>query len=128
VTVSVGGVDRLQRALLALDADATDRNVHRAAAEVILDRARTLVPSGPTGKLKRSGRASGTKQAGVVRYGGTAVPWAAPVHFGHPPPRPQGGFIRPDPFMYRAADQRRDEVIEVFARRLDVAIRNQGLG
>lgn len=124
--MAVAGVDRLVRALAAVEEEATGKAVHLAAAEVVQSAARGLAPKA-SGALSRSGRASGTNRAGVVRFGGPRIPWAGPAHFGAPPPRPQGGYMRPNPFLYAAGDARRDEVVELFHRRTDQALRKQGL-
>lgn len=122
--MAVEGTERLLRALAAVEEDATSKNVHLAAAEVVMEEARPLTPR-RSGELQRSGRTSATKKRGVVRFGGPRVPWAGPVHFGAPAPRPQGGFIRPDPWLYEAGDRRRDEVADLFARKTDEAVRRR---
>jgi len=120
------GADRLVKALAAVEDEVTDKTVHQAAAEVVLDAAQGFAPK-RSGALARTGRASATKGSGVVRFGGPRTPWAAPVHFGAPPPRAQGGFIRPNPFAYKAGDVRADEVADLFYRRTNIALRKQGL-
>ena len=123
----MAGVDRLVAALAAVEEEVTDARVHKAAAETVAAAARPLTPVGPTRKLLGSIRASGTKRAGVVRAGGPSIPWGPPAHFGAPPPRPQGGYIRPNPFLYSAADQRADEVLDLFDRKTDASLARQGL-
>jgi hypothetical protein len=123
----IDGVAELLAALEIVEAEATGKAAHAAAANLVLGTARQLAPKGPTGKLARSGRASGTKREGVVRFGGAAVPWAAAAHFGHPPPRRQGGFMRPNPFAYEAGDRRADDVLAVFDAATDRGLRRAGL-
>lgn len=117
--VRVEGVDQVLAALDAAGADVTDRQVNKAAADVVLAAADPLAPIGPgrdAGKLKASGKTTATNKIGIVHYGGPNIPWAGPVIFGAPPPRPQGGFVRPNPFPFEAGDRRRDDVIDVYAR------------
>lgn len=121
----VEGVDQVLAALDAAGADATDRTVNKAAADLILATAGPLAPIGPgrdAGTLKRSGKTTATNKVGVVHYGGPRVPWAGPVIFGAPPPRPQGGFVRPNPFPFDAADRRREDVIDVYTRAASKAL------
>ncbi|MGL4300060.1 MAG: hypothetical protein ACRCW4_13400 [Candidatus Neomicrothrix subdominans] len=124
------GVDRLLKALEAVEVEATDRNANAAAAETVAAAARPLAPTGPTGRAKRSIRASGTKAAGVVRAGGPSVPWVAPGVFGHGTPgnpRPQGGYMPANPWPFDAAGRAADDVIEIYHRRTMDALREQGL-
>ncbi len=115
----VDGVDEVLAAITAAGADVTDKTVNKAAADLILTSAGPLAPVAPgpdSGKLKASGRTTANNKVGVVHYGNARVPWAGPVIFGSPPPRPQGGFVRPNPFPFDAADRRREDVIDVYAR------------
>lgn len=114
--VRVEGVDQVLAALDAAGADVTDRKVNKAAADLVLAAADPLAPKGPTGKLKKSGKSTATNKVGVVHYGGPSIPWAGPVIFGAPPPRKQGGFVRPNPFPFEAGDRRREDVIDVYSR------------
>lgn len=116
------GVAELIKQVRALDDDLITKQVNKAAAEVVEDAARPKVPF-RSGKLRSSLRSSGTKTAGVVRAGRASVPWAGPVHFGHFD-RAQGGFVRPTPFLYDAADERGEQVRKAYARFVEKAIRN----
>jgi hypothetical protein len=108
------------------------KELHREWAEIVLFLARNRAPVGPgrrghrPGALRRSGRASGTKTAGFVRFGNAQVPYAGPIHFGHRP-RSQGGYTLPQPFLYDAADERFDAVYSRFQRHLESVLRAQGL-
>jgi hypothetical protein len=111
VAASLEGLNDLLAQLKAIESDVGEqKQVHRAGAEIILGQAKRDVTVGPTGLLRRSGRVSATKRAGVVRFGNARVPYAGPYHFGHAR-RPQGGFMRPDPFLYDALDRRGAEVV-----------------
>ena len=111
VKVEVENIEQHIRRLKQLEDGAVSREVNKGAADIVLRAANISVPRGPSGKLRRSGRASGTKSAGVVRYGTARVPYATNVHFGDLD-RPQGGFILPNPWAYDAADSRRREVFK----------------
>ncbi|MEM9652244.1 MAG: hypothetical protein AAGA65_09130 [Actinomycetota bacterium] len=115
--VEVDGLDDLLKELRELEGDIVAKQVNKDAADVVLNLADADVPR-RSGALKASGRTSGTKKAGVVRYGRATVPYASAVHFGHNP-RPQGGFTEPNPWLYDAADERREEVRSVYERRVD---------
>lgn len=115
------GVDELIVGLNRMGTDLqTRREVHLDAARPIYDQARRDVPV-RSGRLRRSGRLAATGRGGRVVFGRQSVPWAGPVHFGHFN-RPQGGFIRPVPFLYDAADERADEVVDAYAAFVDRSI------
>lgn len=119
----VTGADKLLAALQAAADDATDANTHRAAAQLVVAAAGPLSHSS---RVRATGRASATKGAGIVRFGSPSTPWALPSHFGHFH-RPQGGFMRPNPFVYKGADARADDVVELFYRRWNQAAAKAGL-
>ena len=121
------GAERLDRALAAVEEDATDRNVHLAAAELVLASAR---PAARSSRVRATGRATATAKRGVVRFGSAKVPWTAPSHFGHGSPgspRAQGGWMEPNPFLFMAAELREDDVIDLYLNRSVRAIRDNGL-
>jgi hypothetical protein len=143
--VRVVGLRKFTKALKGLGDDAVGdiKEVHRRTAKIVEKAAAPKVPvssgtssviSGTpywsTGRARNSGalkgtlRSSGTNRGGFVRAGKKLVPWAGPIHFGWPNrPNPakgwQGGPIRPNPFMYDALDERRNEVAKEFARYID---------
>jgi hypothetical protein len=149
--VRVMGQKEFTRLLKALGDDAVNdiKKAHLEAAKIVEAAARPKAPahggvsviSGtpywrtpvqPSGTLRNSLRSAGTQRGGFVRAGKKSVPYAGPIHFGWPS-RPnaakgwQGGPIRPNPFMYDALDERRDEVAETFARYIDDIRRNRGI-
>lgn len=106
------------------------KGTHTAAADVVARQARVLAPD-RTGRLARSVRAHGTTTTGSVKAG-VGLRYAGPIHFGWPgrPNRAKGwrgGPIRPQPFIYDAADQRIDEVVDVYEQRVEELIRRRGL-
>lgn len=121
------GLARVERAVTKASVEMTAPTIAKALAEMVLARAKIEAPVGPSGRrghrpgtLQRSGRASGTRKQGVVRFGGPKVPYAGPVHFGALA-RPQGGYNLPQPFLYDAADARREAVyarFEAYAQRV----------
>lgn len=85
---------------------------NKALAQLVAATALGYVPA-RSGALAKSIRAGVTQKTGVVRAGGKDVPYAGPIHFGwfaRKPPA-QGGPIMPQPFLYDALDERRDEVL-----------------
>lgn len=129
----IEGLRETRRAMRVLGDDFKSemKATHTAAAEVVARRARYLTPS-RTGTLTRSVRAAGTTTRGQVKAGTAGVRYAGPVHFGWPG-RPnkargwRGGPIRPQPFIYEAADDRIGEVVDVYEERVRDLIRRHGL-
>lgn len=125
--MTLPGATRLDRALAAVAADATDSKVAKAAGELVAAQARALSFSQ---RVAKSGKVRVRKGAAFVTFGGPALPWTLPGHFGHGTPsnpRPQGGFMVPNPFLYDATDQRREQVIDLYYTRCVKAIRANGL-
>lgn len=120
-------VDRLDRALAKMAEDATDKAVHLAAAEFLVASAK---PASPSRRVAATGRGAARKTGGVARFGGPRTPWAGPQHFGHGSPgnpRPQGGYMVANPWLWNTSDQRREQVVDLYLRRCVDAIRKNGL-
>lgn len=151
--VRVVGLRKFQKELRGLGDDAVGdlKKIHAITARMVEQAAKPKVPvssgtssviSGTpywsTGRSRNSGalkgtlRSSGTNRGGFVRAGKKLVPWAGPIHFGWPN-RPnqakgwRGGPIAPNPFMYDALDERRNEVADAFARYIDDIRRKRGI-
>jgi len=123
----VAGADRLDRALAKLADDATDARVAKVAGELVMG---TAKPKSRSSRVQRTGKVSASKGVARVQFGSPATPWAGPSHFGHGSPgapRPQGGWILPNPFLYDALDQRREQVVDLYLTRCVQAIRKNGL-
>lgn len=123
----MAGADRLDRALAKLADDATDARVAKAAGELV---AATAKPKSRSARVRATGKVSARRGQARVQFGSPATPWARPSHFGHGSPgnpRPQGGYMIANPFLYDAADQRREQVIDLYFRRTVDAIRRNGL-
>lgn len=88
------------------------RPVNKAAAEAVkpfIDKRAGRVSD----RVRRSGRTSGTKKAGVVRYGRKSLPWTAPSHFGHYR-RPQGGYMVGRFYVYEGLGEGEDKALAVY--------------
>lgn len=126
--MTLPGAARLDRALAKLEVDATDANTVKAAAELVLFTAKPLSRSR---RVRRTGKVSSRRGRGIIRFGSPQVPWTVPSHFGHGSagdPRPQGGWMPANPFLFRARDEREEEVVDLFLRRTTDVIRKVGLG
>ena len=113
-----------RKALKAVGDDMEDlKATHKDAAEIVARRAAVISPQ-REGLLRDSVDSKATTSRGYVRAGGarTGVVYAGVIHFGHPRRN-----IRPQPFLYDALDQRRDEVLDEYKDRLDALIRQKGL-
>lgn len=124
-TVTIQGIDKLRRALVKLDDAAKEdfKAAGKAAAEIVEKQARNEVPT-RSGNLKNTIRSSGQQRGGVVSAGRAKVPYAGPIHFGWGRRR-----IHPNPFLYRAADKRVNEVVEAYLEQVyEIWNRNLGNG
>jgi hypothetical protein len=138
--VRVEGAAKLSRDFRA--AGGTVRELSGAYREV----ARSLVPPAKreaparSGRLAASTRGLGQRTRAILTAGTRAVPYAGPVHFGNPtvktyPAHKSGakrstgtlGVIRPNPWLYRTADTRRDEVNEAFESNVGKVLNRYGL-
>ena len=88
---------------------------------MVVPAAKQLAPV-RSGRMAASIRAAAVRTGGRVRVGNSSVPYAGPIHFGWPARR-----IKPQPFVYEALDPRRDEVAEVYAKRLNELIVRYGI-
>ncbi len=120
------GAERLDAALAAVEAGATDKNTLLAMAELVLAEAR---PAAQSTRVRATGRTTATQGRAKVLFGNARTPWTAPSHFGHGSasvPRAQGGWMRGNLFLFRAADRRREDVIDLGLRRCVAAFRANG--
>jgi hypothetical protein len=123
VKTEILGLREVQRDLNKLGDDTKNemKDTHKEAAEVVVMGAKRLVPY-RTGALAASIRALATKSSGRVRAGSASVPYAGPIHFGWP-----ARAIVPNPFIYDALDDRRDDIRELYDERIDELIRKYDL-
>lgn len=109
-SVRVEGLRELTAGLKKLDGMMLKdlKQVSQASAEIVAAEARSGAPV-RSGRLVGNIKASGTQAGGIVRVGGLA--YHRVIHFGW-----ARHHIRPNPFLYKALDARRDEVVEKFER------------
>jgi len=110
VTIHIEGLNKLRRALEKLDDQAADdfKQAGFDAAGIVAKEGKRQAPV-VTGRLRESIRPAKIKSGAKVYAGKKAVPYAGPIHF--------GWFRRnilPNPFLYRAADRRVQEVLDTY--------------
>ena len=122
--VEVRGLRELRRDFRKAGGDMTQlKDLHKYLADDVAGTAKTKVPV-RSGRLKNSIRGSATQTAARVRAGNnrksgpSSVSYAAPIHFGW-----SRRGIRPQPFLYEALDDRRNQVIDAYNDQIDSIIR-----
>lgn len=116
--VEVEGAKELRRALKRMGHDVKDLTaINRKAAQPVLEKAKDIVPV-RSGRLKRSIRLSATQKRAAILAGKSTVPYAGPIHFGW-----RRRNIEPQPFLYDALDERRQEVIDVYESHVEALVR-----
>lgn len=119
--IQVKGAVELRRAMTMAEGQTKDLTaVHKAVADIVARAARTRVPIGKTHKLQKSIKGRATKTSARVRAGGDreGVVYAGPIHFGWP-----AHNIEPQPFLYDALDDRADDVIDLYNKRVEAIVR-----
>jgi hypothetical protein len=121
IAIEIEGLHKMRRALIKLD-DAARQDFKQAgyqAAEIVVDEAKRLVPV-RSGRLGKTIRAHKVVSGAKVSAGRTTVPYAGPIHFGW-----ARRNIRPNPFLYDAADNRVNDVMnEYFDQMYEIWNRN----
>lgn len=111
-TIKILGLKELQRSLKNFQKDVKNapRQINAEAARLVRDTARQIVPR-RSGRLARSitPGASGTKS-----YVKTSLIYGPVIHFGWP-----RHHISPSPFLYNALDQRHDDIVDLYNKRLE---------
>lgn len=109
------GERRLVRQLKKLSAETPElmKVIHKEAAEIVAREAAVRSPR-RSGLLADSIASYGTVSKGTVRIGSGTVPYAGPIIYGWP-----ARNISPNPFVYKALDARRQEVIDLHAVRMN---------
>ena len=120
----VEGMRDTRRKLRQAGDDLSDlKDLHKRLADDIAGTAKTKTPE-RSGRLRRSVRGSGTKTAARIRAGNNqknfrhGVQYAGPIHFGWAEKN-----IKPQPFMYEALDDRRQEVVDRYNDEVRTIIR-----
>lgn len=124
--MTLAGADQLDQTLAKIEADINDPKVSRDAAEMVLKTARAKSRSS---RVRRTGRVSARNGSSTVEFGSPAVPFTAASHFGHGSPsrpRRQGGWMPANRFVFDAADQREDDVVDHYDDRTVEVIRKAG--
>lgn len=111
--IRVEGGPQLQRAFKrfadgSIDLKGTNQEIADDVAEQARDQAPVL-----TGRLRRSIKGRGTKRSAYVQAGGRGVPYAGPIHFGW-----KRRNIEPQPFLYEALDDRKQDVLDRYAKQV----------
>lgn len=123
-TIEVTGMRQTRARLRAAGEDMTNlRELHKGLADDVAKTAKTKVPV-RSGRLRNSIRGNATQTAARIdagnnrKSGPTSVPYAPAIHFGW-----ARRGIRPQPFMYEALDDRRQDVIDAYNRQVRAMIR-----
>ncbi len=120
--VVIEGDNKLRRQLADIVDGLDDlREAGTGAAALIAERAERQVPI-RSGTLKGDIRTFATKTNAGVRVGRKRLPYAGPVIGGHGAPgatRPQGGWVLPNPFIFDAADDRAEAVVDAYETFVD---------
>jgi hypothetical protein len=121
IAIEIEGLHKMRRALIKLD-DAARQDFKQAgyqAAEIVVHEAKRLVPV-RSGRLGKTIRAHKVVSGAKVSAGRTTVPYAGAIHFGW-----ARRNIRPNPFLYDAADNRVNDVMnEYFDQMYEIWNRN----
>ena len=118
---------KLQKALKEVGPEmvAELKDGNKALGEIVGDRARQLVPvrSGALRKTIKAAKAAGGAKVNAGTPSLTSkVPYAGPIHFGW-----RARDIDPNPFLYDALDERRDEVVAAYEKQTADLLKNAGL-
>lgn len=125
--VKIEGLSGVQRDLRKLGGDldlvkGEFYETNRRVAEIVIGDAKKHVPI-LSGALADAMKNASTKKSAKVRVGNrTNVLYAGPIHFGWPARR-----IKPQPFIYEATDDRRNEIAAAYERRLSEVRRKYDL-
>jgi hypothetical protein len=119
--IEVHGAKEFRAAMRRFDADVNDlKAVNREAAQVVDVRALELVPR-RSNTLSHSIRIAARPSGASILAGSRLVPYAGPIHFGW-----RAHNIEPQPFLFDAIDDRRDEVVRVYEDRIDELVLKVG--
>jgi HK97 gp10 family phage protein len=125
VGVTVDGLNDLLRRVDQLSVAAANdfREAAVMAGEPVLAAARNTVPV-KSGALKGTIRLSPTTRGVRIMAGNKRVPYAAAIHFGQKRDRRDEMYrfrraaIPANPFLFRAIDQTKDEVVNIYLREI----------
>lgn len=113
--VTLAGAARLDRALAKLETDLNDGTIAKVAGELVLASAKSKSRSR---RVRQSGTVKTRRGRAVVTFGGPkGPPFTVQSHFGHGSadnPRPQGGWMPKNTFVYDAAAEHEDDVVDLY--------------
>lgn len=110
--VRVDGLRKLRRDLRQLPEGTADlKQANQRAGQLVVQAAR---PPRRSGKLSGAGRASRAVGRVSVLWGGAAVPYAGPIHWGWP-----SHNIAPQPFVVEAAQRTEPVWLEAYLEDVD---------
>lgn len=119
--IEVQGRRELERALRAAgERSGQLKEVHQRLGIPLAMAGRGEAPM-RSGALGGTVRAAATQRALSLRAGSRTIPYAGPIHYGWP----RRG-ISPDPFLIRARDAMRDQLLEGYRRHLDELVAKVG--
>jgi hypothetical protein len=113
-TIKVDGLRRLRADLRKMGEDTQDlKDANAAVAALVASAAAVRAPRGKTGRLAGSGRGNRAVGKATVTFGGAAVPYAGPIHWGWP-----ARNIKAQPWLYDAAVASQNQWTGQYARAL----------
>jgi len=118
---------KLQKALKEVGPEAVAelKEGNKALGEIVGERARVLVPvlSGALRKTIKANKSAGGSKVSAGTPGlSSKVNYAGPIHFGW-----AARNIDPQPFLYMALDDRRDEVVAAYEKQTAAILEKAGL-
>lgn len=116
--LQVDGARQLRTALKRAGVDVQDlKDAHRQVAELVAQRSAPRAPR-RTGRLAATVRPAGTQSAAIVRAGRASVPYAGPIHWGHP-----SRGITAQPWLAEAAERTQDTWETTYLQALEAIVR-----
>jgi len=120
--IEVKGIKELNRTLLDLGSDLSDlKDANEALSKIVANRAAALVPV-RKGTLKGTIKSVRSPKKVQIAAGSSSVPYAPIIEFGWAKRN-----IRPQSYLYRAANELRDEIKTRFANNISDLIKKHNL-
>jgi HK97 gp10 family phage protein len=120
--IEVKGMKELNKSLTKIGFDFQElKDANFAIGKIVADRAANLAPK-KTGKLANSIKAQPDKLKVKVSAGGANVPYAGVIEYGW-----KKRNIRPQPYIRKAADQLKEQIIEKYKSNINQIIKKYNL-